>query len=52
VTRERNVHVGAALDIAAGAVLVASIGAVICGIVIFVPHAVNWWEAISSGGPQ
>ena len=42
VTRERNVHVGAALDIAAGAVLVASIGAVICGAVIFVPHAWEW----------
>jgi diacylglycerol kinase (ATP) len=45
VTQERNVHVGAALDIAAGAVLFASIGAVICGLVIFVPHAMNWWFA-------
>lgn len=43
VTQERNVHVGAALDIAAGAVLAASIGAVICGLVIFLPHAIRWW---------
>jgi diacylglycerol kinase len=44
VTQERNVHVGAALDIAAGAVLVASITAVVCGLIIFVPHAWSWWQ--------
>jgi diacylglycerol kinase len=43
VTQERNVHVGAALDIAAGAVLFAAIGAVVCGLMIFVPYAVAWW---------
>lgn len=48
VTQERNVHVGAALDIAAGAVLAASIGAVICGLVIFLPHAIRWWTGSSA----
>lgn len=43
VTLERNVHIGAALDIAAAAVLIASIGAVICGLLIFLPHVVRWW---------
>jgi diacylglycerol kinase len=47
VTQDRNVHVGAALDIAAGAVLLASIGAVTCGLIIFVPHAMAWWFAAS-----
>jgi diacylglycerol kinase len=47
VTQERNVHVGAALDIAAGAVLVASIGAVICGLLIFIPLAIRWWSESS-----
>jgi diacylglycerol kinase len=45
VTQERNVHVGAALDIAAGAVLFASLGAVACGLMIFIPHAIAWWSA-------
>src|SRR5688572_22815376 len=49
VTQERNVHVGAALDIAAGAVLFASVGAVICGLVIFVPHAMRWWAGSPAG---
>jgi diacylglycerol kinase len=49
VTQERNVHVGAALDIAAGAVLLASIGAVICGLIVFVPHAIAWWFASPPG---
>jgi diacylglycerol kinase len=44
VTADRNVHVGAALDIAAGAVLAASIGAVVCGLIIFVPHLLHWWD--------
>jgi len=43
VTQERNVHVGAALDIAAGAVLIASIGAAVCGLLVFLPHAIRWW---------
>jgi diacylglycerol kinase len=43
ITRERNVHIGAALDIGAAAVLAASLGAVVCGLVIFVPHALDWW---------
>jgi diacylglycerol kinase len=50
VTQERNVHVGAALDIAAGAVLVASVGAVICGLLIFLPYAIQWWtRSLPSG---
>jgi diacylglycerol kinase len=49
VTQDRNVHVGAALDIAAGAVLLASIGAVICGLVIFVPYVLAWSFASPSG---
>jgi diacylglycerol kinase len=47
VTQDRNVHVGAALDIAAGAVLLAALGAVACGLIIFVPHALAWYQ-----GPQ
>lgn len=50
VTQERNVHIGAALDIAAGAVLVASIGAVVCGLLVFLPHAIHWWTASPSSG--
>lgn len=38
VTKERNVFVGAALDISAGAVLIGAIGAAICGLVIFWPR--------------
>lgn len=45
VTPDRNVHVGAALDIAAGAVLVASIGAAVCGLIIFIPHGLRWLGA-------
>jgi len=45
VTQERNVHIGAALDIAAGAVLVASLGAAVCGLIIFVPRLIELlWE--------
>lgn len=44
VTRERNIHVGAALDIAAGGVLCASLGALVCGLIIFVPRVIDrWW---------
>lgn len=46
VTQERNVHVGAALDIAAGAVLMASLGAVTCGLIIFVPYLLRWSQVI------
>jgi diacylglycerol kinase len=42
VTKEQNEHVGAALDISAGAVLMAAIGAVTCGLIIFVPHMLAW----------
>ena len=44
VTQERNVHVGAALDMAAGAVLVASIAAAVCGALVFVPHLMALWQ--------
>lgn len=51
VTQERNVHVGAALDIAAGAVLFAACGAVVCGLIVFVPHLIDWlaplWQSTS-----
>jgi diacylglycerol kinase (ATP) len=49
VTAERNVHIGAALDIAAGAVLCTAIGAAICGLIIFAPHAITWWFASPPG---
>jgi diacylglycerol kinase (ATP) len=42
VTKEHNEHVRAALDISAGAVLTAAIGAVVCGLIIFVPHLLAW----------
>jgi diacylglycerol kinase len=44
ITRERNVHLGAALDMAAGAVLLASVGAAFCGLLIFLPHIWRWWS--------
>jgi diacylglycerol kinase len=49
VTQDRNVHVGAALDIAAGAVLIAAIGSVICGLLIFIPHLLCLWNASFPG---
>ena len=38
VDEQHNSHLGAALDIASGAVLVAALGAVIVGALVFVPH--------------
>jgi diacylglycerol kinase len=38
VTREQDANIGAALDIAAGAVLLASLIAVVVGALIFAPH--------------
>jgi diacylglycerol kinase len=38
VTREHDPHVGTALNIAAGAVLVAAIGASVVGLMIFIPR--------------
>lgn len=39
VTSDHDHHVGRALDMAAGAVLILSIGAAVVGLVIFVPYA-------------
>ncbi len=44
VTSETNEQVRAALDMGAGAVLMAACGAVLCGSIIFVPHAWSWWQ--------
>jgi undecaprenol kinase len=38
VTREQDPNIGAALDIAAGAVLLASLTAVVVGVLVFTPH--------------
>lgn len=38
VDREHNAHLGAALDIASGAVLLAALGAATVGLLVFVPH--------------
>ena len=38
VTPEKNVHIGKAKDVAAGAVLLAAIAAAIVGLMIFIPH--------------
>ena len=44
ITHEQNPHVGGALDISSGAVLFASVGAVIIGAVIFSRHwPWPWW---------
>lgn len=42
ITREHNEWIGAALDCAAGAVLLASGGAVVVGLLIFVPKLGLW----------
>ncbi len=42
VTQEHNEHVGAALDIASGSVLVASIGAAIAGGALFLLKVLEW----------
>jgi diacylglycerol kinase len=46
VTRERNAFVGAALDISAGGVLIAAMGAVVCGLIIFLPRLLALFEAL------
>lgn len=38
ITPSRNEHIGQALDIASGAVLAASVGAVVVGLIIFLPR--------------
>ena len=38
ITTEHNEHVGRSLDIAAGAVLLASIAAVVVGLIVFLPR--------------
>jgi diacylglycerol kinase len=43
VTRERHPVAGQVKDLAAGAVLVASIVAAIVGLLIFIPRVVAWW---------
>jgi diacylglycerol kinase len=46
ITGESDPHVGDSLDIASGAVLVASIGAAIIGTIVFVHHlgiSLEWW---------
>jgi undecaprenol kinase len=48
VTQERNVHVGAALDMAAGAVLVGCLGAAACGLIIFVPYLMRWFGGVTA----
>lgn len=44
VTSQRDEHVGTALDMGAGAVLVASLGAAIAGTIIFGPRLLHWWS--------
>ena len=38
VTEEQNAHVGRSLDTAAGAVLIAAMGAAVVGVVVFLPY--------------
>jgi len=40
VTKEQNAKIGAALDIAAGSVLLASLTAVVVGVLVFAPHII------------
>ncbi len=54
ITREHDYHLGRALDIGSGAVLIASIGASIVGLVIFINRLgllLGWWEGIRLWGP-
>ena len=47
ITDEQNVHLGLALDIGSAAVLVAAIGSVIVGSVIFINRLgvmLDWWD--------
>lgn len=41
VTLERREGIGRAKDVGAGAVLLASVGAVVLGLLVFVPHFIN-----------
>lgn len=43
ITRQHSEPIGAALDIAAGAVLIAALGSVACGLLIFVPYMRAMW---------
>ena len=43
ITREQNEHLGRALDLASGAVLIAAIGSTIVGSIIFGPR---FWEML------
>lgn len=45
IDRSENRHIGTALDIGSAAVLVAAIGAVIVGGVVFVARLATWWYA-------
>jgi undecaprenol kinase len=45
VTREYHPIAGQVKDLAAGAVLAASILAAVVGLLIFIPRAVAWWPA-------
>ena len=38
ITSEHNEHIGRALDMASGAVLIVAIGSVVVGLLIFLPH--------------
>lgn len=43
IDRSENQHIATALDIGSAAVLVAAIGAVIVGCIVFVAHVATWW---------
>lgn len=43
IDRSQNQHIGTALDMGSAAVLVAAIGAVIVGCLVFVVRAAAWW---------
>jgi diacylglycerol kinase len=48
ITKEHDYHLGTALDIGSGAVLIASIGATIVGLIIFLNRlglSLGWWAA-------
>jgi diacylglycerol kinase len=47
VTRNHNLGVAAALQIASGAVLIAALGAAAVGLTIFLDHGVRWWAGTS-----
>lgn len=46
VTSEQDERIRNSLDMAAGAVLILSVGAAIVGLVIFVPHGMRWLESL------